>query len=272
MKQKNIKNTRKTLEYFKKELIKQLYKDLFNLNKDLFINEEITYEFFLFNYYSLVDENINFDKPDYSGLVNKMNSIISKNILNNKINKEKNKEIEELYRNNEWELINKYKSSIEIEEKLKERKDKKEKIKKYNEDLNKQIEYNKILKNKNIQLKKEDQYLLNENEAKKELQEIKINKSKYEDKNLKKTSNKITSEVNNNINDTNEILDKDDMISKIVDRIVSKKREEKIDKILNGIRSKYYLEKKDFVEAKINNQQNIIDKIISKEIYGYQDI
>ena len=191
MKQKNIKNSRKTLEYFKKELIKQLYKDLFNLNKDLFINEEITYEFFLFNYYSLVDENISFDKPDYSGLVNKMNSIISKNILNNKINKEKNKEIDELYRNNEWELINKYKSSIEIEEKLKERKDKKEKIKKYNEDLNKQIEYNKILKNKNIQLKKEDQYLLNENEAKKELQEIKINKSKYEDKNLKKTAIKL---------------------------------------------------------------------------------
>ena len=53
-----------------------------------------------------------------------MNSIITKDILNNKQNKEKMKEIEELYNNMEWELINKYKSSLEMEQKLKEKKEK----------------------------------------------------------------------------------------------------------------------------------------------------
>ena len=38
-------------------------------------------------------------------------------------------------------------------------------MRKYNEELNKQIELNKMLKNKNIKLNKEDKYLLDEKEA-----------------------------------------------------------------------------------------------------------
>ena len=132
-KRRNNNNNYKILENFKKELIKQLYGDIYNLNKDLFIKEEITYELFLFRYYTLIDKNINLNNPDYPGLVEKLNSIIKTNILKNKENKQKNDEIEELYKNAEWDLINKYKASIEVEKKLKEKKEKEKKMQKYQE-------------------------------------------------------------------------------------------------------------------------------------------
>ena len=267
------KNNYKILENFKKELVKQLYKDLFKLNKDLYINEDITYEFFLFHYYSIIEENINFSKPDYPGLVDKMNSIITQNILNNKQNKEKNKEIEELYENNEWELINKYKSSLEMEKKLKEKKEREEKIKKYNEELNKQIENNKMLKNKNIKVNKEDKYLLDEKEAKKELMEIKIDKSKDKlienDKNIKRN---IQEEEKINMNILEENIDKDEIISKMVDKIMKQKREEKIDSILNGMRSKNFIEQKEYIMPEIKYDPKKIDELIKKEMLKYQDI
>ena len=267
------KNNYKILENFKKELVKQLYKDLFKLNKDLYINEDITYEFFLFHYYSIIEENINFSKPDYPGLVDKMNSIITQNILNNKQNKEKNKEIEELYENNEWELINKYKSSLETEKKLKEKKEREEKIKKYNEELNKQIENNKMLKNKNIKVNKEDKYLLDEKEAKKELMEIKIDKSKDKlienDKNIKRN---IQEEEKINMNILEENIDKDEIINKMVDKIMKQKREEKIDSILNGMRSKNFIEQKEYIMPEIKYDPKKIDELIKKEMLKYQDI
>lgn len=267
------KNNYKILENFKKELVKQLYKDLFKLNKDLYINEDITYEFFLFHYYSIIEENINFNKPDYPGFVDKMNSIITQNILNNKQNKEKNKEIEELYENNEWELINKYKSSLEMEKKLKEKKEREEKIKKYNEELNKQIENNKMLKNKNIKVNKEDKYLLDEKEAKKELMEIKIDKSKDKlienDKCIKRN---IQEEEKINMNILEENIDKDEIISKMVDKIMKQKREEKIDSILNGMRSKNFIEQKEYIMPEIKYDPKKIDELIKKEMLKYQDI
>ena len=267
------KNNYKILENFKKELVKQLYKDLFKLNKDLYINEDITYEFFLFHYYSIIEENINFSKPDYPGLVDKMNSIITQNILNYKQNKEKNKEIEELYENNEWELINKYKSSLEMEKKLKEKKEREEKIKKYNEELIKQIENNKMLKNKNIKVNREDKYLLDEKEAKKELMEIKIDKSKDKlienDKNIKRN---IQEEEKINMNILEENIDKDEIISKMVDKIMKQKREEKIDSILNGMRSKNFIEQKEYIMPEIKYEPKKIDELIKKEMLKYQDI
>ena len=269
MKTKN--NKKKILENFKKELIKQLYKDIYNLNKDLFTKEEITYEFFLFRYYDIIEKNINFKKPDYPGLIDKLNSIIKNDIITNRQNKEKNKEIEELYKNNEWELINKYKSSLEMERKLKETKEREEKMRKYKEELNKQIEYNKILKKENIKLNKEDKYLLNEKEAQKELQEIKINNIKYD--NITEQNNNIIDKDNiSNINDNNENMDKDDIISKMVDKIINQKRAEKIDNILYGIRSKYNIEQKDYIMPEIKYDSKKIDEIINKDMLKYQDI
>ena len=259
----------KILVNFKKELIKQLYHDLLKLNKTLFTSEKITYEYFLYEFYSIINENINFDKPDYPGLVDKMNEIVKKKILTNKQNREMNEEIDDLYKNAEWELISKYKSSLDVEKKLQERKEKIEKMQKYNEELTKQIELNKILKKQNIfedekKIEKQDKYLLDEKVAKKELQEIKI---------------KECEEKNNNIEKNEEIdfknikgMDRDDLITMMVNKIMKEKRAQKIDSILNGIRSKYHNEERQYVMPEIKYDQNKIDEILNKEMQKYQDI
>ena len=242
----------KILDNFKKELIKHLYKDLYNLNKELYTNENITYEFFLFNYYNLIEENINFDKPDYPYLVNKINKIVNQNIANNKQNKKMNIKIDELYQNSEWDLINKFQSALELEKNMEEKQKKIEKMKKYNLELKNQIEQNKILKQKkdlknlqNLKIEKQDEYLLNEKEAKKELQEMKIKKcqnmpeiqEKKKEINEKEEISKEIKTIENN----------DEMISRLVDKIMSEKREQKIDSILNGIKGKYHLEQNNYI-------------------------
>lgn len=259
----------KILDNFKKELIKQLYQDLFKLNKDLFTSEKITYEYFLYEYYTVIDENINFDNPDYPGLVYKMNDIVKKRVLANKQNRELNEEIDDLYQNAEWELINKYKSSLEMEKKLQERKAKVEKMQKYNEELTKQIELNKILKKQNDieneqKIEKQDKYLLDEKVAKKELQEMKIKECQEKNK-----SDEKNEEIDYN---TIKKMNKDDMITMMVNKIMKEKRAEKIDSILNGIKSKYHKEEKEYVMPDIKYDQRKIDEILYKEMQKYQDI
>jgi len=285
-KQKQKKYHYKLLDNFKKELIKKLYQDLFKLNKDLFINENITYEFFLFQYYATIDQNIDFNKPDYPGLVSELNEIIKKKTLANKQNKELNEEIEDLYKNAEWELIHKYKSSLEMEKLLDEKKIKKEKMKKYNDELTAQIELNKKLKKKNVKeeqnVEKQDQYLLDENVAKKELQEIRIKQG--QEKEEEQIYN-INDNANNNlnINKSNKEeenidfklfseKDRDEMITAMVDKIMKEKRAQKIDNILNGIKSKYSIEEKNYKMPEIKYEQKKIDEILYKEMLKYQDI
>ena len=276
----------KLLDNFKKELIKKLYQDLFKLNKDLFINENITYEFFLFQYYAIIDQHIDFNKPDYPGLVSELNEIIKKKTLANKQSKELNEEIEDLYKNAEWELIHKYKSSLEMEKLLDEKKIKKEKMKKYNDELTAQIELNKKLKKKNVKeeqnVEKQDQYLLDENVAKKELQEIRINQG--QEKEEEKIFN-INDNANNNLdinkskkeeeNINFKLLsekDRDEMITAMVDKIMKEKRAQKIDNILNGLKNKYNIEEKNYKMPEIKYEQKKIDEILYKEMLKYQDI
>ena len=278
----------KLLDNFKKELIKKLYQDLFKLNRDLFINENITYEFFLFQYYATIDQHIDFNKPDYPGLVSELNEIIKKKTLANKQNKELNEEIEDLYENAEWELIHKYKSSLEMEKLLDEKKIKKEKMKKYNDELTAQIELNKKLKKKNIKeeqnVEKQDQYLLDENEAKKELQKIRIKQGQEKEEEQVYNIND-----NNNDNDNLDMnksdkeeenidfkllseKDRDEMITAMVDKIMKEKRAQKIDNILNGLKSKYNIEEKNYKMPEIKYEQKKIDEILYKEMLKYQDI
>jgi len=285
-KQKQKKYHYNLLDNFKKELIKKLYQDLFKLNKDLFINENITYEFFLFQYYATIDQHIDFNKPDYPGLVSELNEIIKKKTLANKQNKELSEEIEDLYKNAEWELIHKYKSSLEMEKLLDEKKIKKEKMKKYNDELTAQIELNKKLKKKNVKeeqnVEKQDQYLLDENVAKKELQEIRIKQGQEEEE---EQIYNINDNTNNNLNMNKsnkeeenidfKLLsekDRDEMITAMVDKIMKEKRAQKIDNILNGLKSKYNIEEKNYKMPEIKYEQKKIDEILYKEMLKYQDI
>ena len=271
----NIDNKKKyhykVLDNFKKELIKTLYRDLFNLNKDLYTKENITYEYFLYEYYTLIDQKIDFDNPDYTGLLYQINDIIKKNILTNKQNRELNEEIEDMYQNAEWELINKYKSSLEMEKKLEERREKIEKMKKYNDELTKQIENNKRLKNKNIEnelkIEKENKYLLDEKVAKKEIQEIKI-KECQEKNNMEKDEN-----IDYNYYNLLKGKDRDDIITMMVNKIMNEKKAQKIDKLLNGIKSKYsYKEENQYIMPDIKYEQKKVDEILQKELLKYQDI
>ena len=289
-KQKQKRYHYKLLDNFKKELIKKLYQDLFKLNRDLFINENITYEFFLFQYYAIIDQHIDFNKPDYPGLVCELNEIIKKKTLANKQNKELNEEIEDLYKNAEWELIHKYKSSLEMEKLLDEKKIKKEKMKKYNDELTAQIELNKKLKKKNIKeeqnLEKQDQYLLDENLARKELQEIRIKQGQEKEEEQNYNINDNDNDNANDILDMNKSSkeeenidfkllsekDRDEMITAMVDKIMKEKRAQKIDNILNGLKSKYNIEEKKYKMPEIKYEQKKIDEILYKEMLKYQDI
>lgn len=285
-KQKQKKYHYKLLDNFKKELIKKLYQDLFKLNKDLFINENITYEFFLFQYYAIIDQHIDFNKPDYPGLVSELNEIIKKKTLANKQNKELNEEVEDMYKNAEWELIHKYKSSLEMEKLLEEKKIKKEKMKKYSDELTAQIELNKKLKKKNLKeeqkIEKLDQYLLDENVAKKELQEIRIKQGQEkgnEQVNYVNDNVYDNEDMNKNIKDEENFdfkllseKDRDEMITSMVDKIMKEKRAQKIDNILNGLKSKYNIEEKNYKMPEIKYEQKKIDEILYKEMLKYQDI
>ena len=67
-------------------------------------------------------------------------------------------------------------------------------------------------------------------------------------------------------------MDKDELITKMVDKIIKKKKEEKIDNLLNGIKSNYYLENEDFIIPEIKYDKKNIDDLINKEMLKYQDI
>ena len=152
-----------------------------------------------------------------------------------------------------------------MELKMEERKKDLVKKKKYSEELKNQIEENKIINNKNLELKKEEQYLLNENETKKELQEIKIKKSQ-------ENINVNDINIKNDYIEIKEGVNRDELITKMVDRIINQKKEQKIDKILNGINSKYNLEQKQYTMPELKYDQKKIDDIIYKELKNYQDI
>ena len=161
-------------------------------------------------------------------------------------------------------------------------------MKKYNDELTAQIELNKKLKKKNIKeeqnVEKQDQYLLDENEAKKELQEIRIKQGQ------EKEEEQIYN-INDNDNDNDNLdmnksdkeeenidfkllseKDRDEMITAMVDKIMKEKRAQKIDNILNGLKSKYNIEEKNYKMPEIKYEQKKIDEILYKEMLKYQDI
>ena len=248
----------KTLDNFKKALIKQLYNDLYKLNTNFYTKENITYENFLYEYYKVIDDNIDFDNPDYPGLVLKIDDYIKKNVVLKKQKMEKEKEIENLYQNSEWELIRKYKIELANDKRNQERIEKQKKMEQYSNDLAKQIEEKKKLNQmiNDMNVEKENKYLLNEEVAKKELQEIKIEESQKNDDEL--------------IDDVN--MDKDDMITIMVNKIMKQKKAEKIDSLLNGMKSNAYKENKIYSLPEIKYDQAKIDQILLKEMEKYQNI
>ena len=167
------------LDNLNRNLMKKVYADLYTKNVKLYQEKNLTFENFLFNFYTDFESLIDFENPNYKLLLNRMDLIVkSKFDRENKLNSGKNrneiiKELNYLSQEDEWALIDRYEKAKYDEEEKNKKRMKKENHKKYLKDLN-----DDIIKKKNyidpIQKKKNDIYLYDEKKKAKELEKIKI--------------------------------------------------------------------------------------------------
>ena len=173
---------RKELENLNKNLIKKLYADLFQMNADLYHEYDFTFETFLYDYYKEIENNLDFDNPNYEQLLKKLDLKIKakfneENKLSYDLNGRQLKyELNKLNQDDDWALIFNYKKAL-FDEEERERKAKKEqKTKEYFNDLDNQInirknlindigiknEYLTELENQNLLLNHDNKDLINE--------------------------------------------------------------------------------------------------------------
>ena len=140
---------RKELENLNKNLIKKLYSDLFQMNPDLYHEYDFTFETFLYDYYKEIENNLDFDNPNYEQLLKKLDLKIKakfneENKLSYDLNGRQLKyELNKLNQDDDWALIFNYKKAL-FDEEERERKAKKEqKTKEYFNDLDNQINIRK---------------------------------------------------------------------------------------------------------------------------------
>ena len=167
------------LENLNRNLMKKVYADLYTRNIGLYQEKNLTFENFLFNFYTDFESLIDFENPNYKLLLERMDLIVkAKFDRENKLNSGKNrkeiiKELNYLSQQDEWALIDKYLKAKYDEEEENKKKEKKEKHKKYLNDLNEDI-----IKKKNyinpIEKKKDEIYLYDAKEKQQKLEEIKI--------------------------------------------------------------------------------------------------
>ena len=170
----------KDLENLNRNLMKKLYADLYTRNVNLYQEKNLTFENFLFHFYNDFISLIDFENPDYKLLLERMDlKVKAKFDRENRLTSGKNKlelikELNYLSQEDEWALIDRYQRALYEEEKLKLEEQKQLNHKKYLNDLDKQI-YDKKKYVDPIDKKKQEIYLFKEKEAKKLLEETKIN-------------------------------------------------------------------------------------------------
>ena len=129
------------LDNLNRNLMKKVYADLYTKNVALYQEKNLTFENFLFHFYTDFESLIDFENPNYKLLLDRMDLIVkSKFDRENRLNSGKNrnellKELNYLSQEDEWALRERYKKAKfdEVEERKK-----KEKIvnhKKYLKDL-----------------------------------------------------------------------------------------------------------------------------------------
>ena len=167
------------LDNLNRNLMKKVYADLYTKNVVLYQEKNLTFENFLFHFYTDFESLIDFENPNYKLLIDRMDLIVkSKFDRENRLNSGKNrneiiKELNYLSQEDEWALIDRYQKAKFDEEEENKKRMKKENHKKYLKDLD-----DDIIRKKNyidpIQKKKNDIYLYDEKEKEKQLEEIKI--------------------------------------------------------------------------------------------------
>ena len=167
------------LDNLNRNLMKKVYADLYTKNVALYQEKNLTFENFLFHFYTDFESLIDFENPNYKLLLDRMDLIVkSKFDRENRLNSGKNrnellKELNYLSQEDEWALIERYKKAKFDEEEERKKKEKIENHKKYLKDLDEDI-----IKRKNyvnpIEKKKDEIYLYDQKEKEKKLEQIKI--------------------------------------------------------------------------------------------------
>ena len=140
---------RKELENLNKNLIKKLYSDLFQMNPDLYHEYDFTFETFLYDYYKEIENNLDFDNPNYEQLLKKLDLKIKakfneENKLSYDLNGRQLKyELNKLNQDDDWALIFNYKKALFEEEEREKKAKKEQKTKEYFNDLDNQINIKK---------------------------------------------------------------------------------------------------------------------------------
>ena len=140
------------LDNLNRNLMKKVYADLYTKNVALYQEKNLTFENFLFHFYTDFESLIDFENPNYKLLLDRMDLIVkSKFDRENRLNSGKNrnellKELNYLSQEDEWALIERYKKAKFDEEEERKKKEKIENHKKYLKDLDEDIIKKKIMK------------------------------------------------------------------------------------------------------------------------------
>ena len=287
------------LDNLNRNLMKKVYADLYTRNVQLYQEKNLTFENFLFHFYSDFEALKDFENPNYKLLLERMDLIVkSKFDRENRLNSGKNKkelikELNYLSQEDEWALIERYQRAKFDEEEENKKKEKILNHKKYLKDLNEDI-----IRKKNyidpVQKKKNEIYLYDEKEAAKKLEQTKIlNQEKILAIKKNIINNKcITMEILNkmekdnfDINEDNKdlICYKIDFLEKVNDikylneenlpalteRIIEEKKLEKIKKLVFA--DKYQKELTDHMDKTIRNTErpnkmSIVERQLNKKL------
>jgi hypothetical protein len=287
------------LDNLNRNLMKKVYADLYTRNVQLYQEKNLTFENFLFHFYSDFEALKDFENPNYKLLLERMDLIVkSKFDRENRLNSGKNKkelikELNYLSQEDEWALIERYQRAKFDEEEENKKKEKILNHKKYLNDLNEDI-----IRKKNyidpVQKKKNEIYLYDEKEAVKKLEQTKIlNQEKLLAIKKNIINNKcITMEILNKIEKDNFDINEDnkdlicykiDFLEKINDikylneenlpalteRIIEEKKLEKIKKLVFA--DKYQKELTDHMDKTIRNTErpnkmSIVERQLNKKL------
>ena len=287
------------LDNLNRNLMKKVYADLYTRNVQLYQEKNLTFENFLFHFYSDFEALKDFENPNYKLLLERMDLIVkSKFDRENRLNSGKNKkelikELNYLSQEDEWALIERYQRAKFDEEEENKKKEKILNHKKYLNDLNEDI-----IRKKNyidpVQKKKNEIYLYDEKEAAKKLEQTKIlNQEKILAIKKNIINNKcITMEILNKIEKDNFDINEDnkdlicykiDFLEKVNDikylneenlpalteRIIEEKKLEKIKKLVFA--DKYQKELTDHMDKTIRNTErpnkmSIVERQLNKKL------
>lgn len=268
------------LKDFKKQLIIKLYKDLNELNGALFGDEKFTMEDFIYYFLNIIEENLDFDNPDYEKLLYFLNTKVIDFIKKRKENLLNLEEIEYLYNNAEWKLIDKYKHEMELLEEKNKQKVKEEKQKYYLDQLKEQIKEKESIKSQTF-LKDNLKDIYNQKiSINTDLEDLKEHEKNLE-KNIKENFNKNYMESKSSFNNNSTIKIREDkfqestedlMLHTLVDKIIQQKKAENIDYLLDGIHSKAYAQRNKLNLNDLKYDTEKVDKLLKEQmdrIYYY---